>query len=56
MGSPLAVAGIYAAVLNALGLLDGLASLANPASDKVGMEISSTNLPGRIRKKPGERL
>lgn len=43
--------GIYAAVLNALGLLDGLASLADPSNDKVGMEMSSANLPVRVRKK-----
>lgn len=41
--------GIYAAVLNALGLLDGLAALADPANDKVGMELASASLPKRIR-------
>ena len=43
--------GIYAAVLNVLGLLDGLASLADPANDKFGMELSSANLPKRVRRK-----
>jgi len=43
--------GIYAAVLNALGLLDGLAVLADPANDVVGMELASSNLPQRIRSK-----
>ena len=43
--------GIYASVLNALGLLDGLATLADPANDKTGMRLASANLPERIRKK-----
>lgn len=43
--------GIYAAVLNALGLLDGLAALADPANDVIGMELSTANLPKRVRKK-----
>ena len=42
---------IYASVLNALGLLDGLATLADPANDKMGMRLASANLPERIRKK-----
>ena len=43
--------GIYAAVLNALGLLDGLAALADPANDDIGMELASANLPKRVRSK-----
>lgn len=43
--------GIYAAVLNALGLLDGLAALADPVNDNVGMDIATANLPKRVRKK-----
>jgi len=43
--------GIYAAVLNALGLLDGLAALADPANDDVGMGLASANLPKRVRSK-----
>ena len=43
--------GIYAAVLNALGLLDGLAALADPVNDNVGMDIAAANLPKRVRKK-----
>jgi len=43
--------GIYAAVLNALGLLGGLATLADPANDAVGMELASANLPKRVRSK-----
>jgi len=40
--------GIYAAVLNALGLLDGLGTLADPAHDPVGMTLASEKLPARI--------
>jgi len=43
--------GIYASVLNALGLLDGLATLADPANDSVGMRLASADLPKRVRKK-----
>ena len=43
--------GIYASVLNALGLVDGLAALADPTNDKLGMELSNANLPKRVRKK-----
>lgn len=43
--------GIYAAVLNALSLLDGLAALADPANDDIGMELASANLPKRVRPK-----
>ena len=46
--------GIYAAVLNALGLLDGLATLADPAHDEVGMDLASANLPKRVRQKSGD--
>jgi len=42
--------GIYASVLHALGLLDGLAALADPANDSVGMDLASANLPKRVRK------
>lgn len=43
--------GIYAAVLNALGLLDGLAELADPVNDDIGMGLASANLPKRVRPK-----
>lgn len=46
--------GIYASVLNALGLLDGLAELADPTNDALGMELSNANLPKRVRKKSSE--
>jgi transcriptional regulator with XRE-family HTH domain len=41
--------GIYAAVLQALGLLDGLGQIAEPASDQAGIAIATDNLPKRMR-------
>ena len=41
--------GIYAAVLQALGLLDGLGQLADPGKDSVGLALASEQLPERVR-------
>ena len=41
--------GIYAAVLQALGLLDGLGQIADPSNDSVGLALSSEALPERVR-------
>jgi transcriptional regulator with XRE-family HTH domain len=41
--------GIYAAVLQALGLLDGLGEIADISRDSVGQALASTALPKRIR-------
>jgi hypothetical protein len=41
--------GIYAAVLNALGLLDGLSEVADVSKDSVGAALASTALPQRVR-------
>ncbi len=41
--------GIYAAVLFALGLVEGLGNLADPARDSVGQSIEERNLPTRVR-------
>lgn len=46
--------GIYAAVLFALGLVEGLGELADPAKDTVGQALDERNLPKRIRL-PGKR-
>ena len=43
--------GIYAGVLQALGLLDALAEVADIASDSVGQALSSAGLPKRVRLK-----
>src|SRR6202040_1530785 len=41
--------GIYAAVLQALGLLDGLGLLADASKDEAGLAIASERLPKRMR-------
>jgi hypothetical protein len=41
--------GIYATVLQALGLLDGLGRLAGPSRDRVGQALVDAELPARIR-------
>jgi len=43
--------GIYAAVLQALGLLDGLGEIANIARDNVGQALANAVLPKRVRLK-----
>ena len=48
-GDPGVSIGIYAAVLQALGLLQGLDQLADPAKDEVGQALSSAELPQRVR-------
>lgn len=40
--------GIYASVLQALGLLDGLSHIADIGNDSVGQALSSAALPKRI--------
>src|SRR6185437_1913719 len=42
---------IYAAVLQALGLLDGLGEIADIARDSVGQGLASAELPKRVRLK-----
>ena len=41
--------GIYAAVLQALGLLDGLGEIAHISRDSVGQALASAELPKRVR-------
>jgi hypothetical protein len=48
-GDPGVSIGIYAAVLQALGLLKGLDQLADPSQDEVGQALSSAELPKRVR-------
>ena len=43
--------GIYASVLQALGLLNGLENAADIARDEVGQSLASANLPKRIHLK-----
>ena len=46
-GDPAVSIGIVAAVLQALGLLDGLANVADSSQDQTGLELSKDNLPKR---------
>lgn len=41
--------GIYAAVLQALGLLEGLGQLADPSVDQTGLAMAAERLPKRVR-------
>ncbi|MGH8210003.1 MAG: helix-turn-helix domain-containing protein [Steroidobacteraceae bacterium] len=41
--------GIYAAVLNALGLLNGMGELADITHDTVGQALATAELPARAR-------
>lgn len=41
--------GIYAGVLQALGLLDGLSNIADISNDSVGQALASAALPKRIQ-------
>lgn len=48
-GDPGVSIGIYAAVLQALGLLDGLLQVADAARDTVGQSLANAALPQRVR-------
>jgi hypothetical protein len=48
-GDPNVGIGIYAAVLNALGLLDGMEVLADITHDTVGQALATADLPARAR-------
>jgi transcriptional regulator with XRE-family HTH domain len=48
-GDPRVAMGIYCSVLNALGLLDGIARLADVATDRLGVELEASRLPRRAR-------
>lgn len=54
-GDPAVSMGIYAAVLQALGLLEGLGQLADPAVDTVGQAMADESLPRRVRLKPPKK-
>lgn len=43
--------GIYAAVLHALGLIDGLSQVADIRNDRVGQALASADLPKHIHLK-----
>lgn len=46
--------GIYAAVLQALGMLDRVSELADPSRDAVGLSMAAERLPLRIRLRRSE--
>lgn len=46
--------GIYAAVLHAIGLVDGLGEIADISHDPVGRALASGDLPKRVRLKRTE--
>jgi transcriptional regulator with XRE-family HTH domain len=48
-GDPSVSIGIYAAVLQALGLLNGLHEIADAARDTVGQSLATAALPRRVR-------
>lgn len=56
-GDPAVSIGIYAATLQALGLLGDLHALADPSTDTVGQELAMAALPkrARIRKLQSDR-
>ena len=47
--------GIYGAVLQALGLLDGLADIADLSRDGIGRAFVSASLPKRVRLRKSKR-
>jgi hypothetical protein len=49
-GDPQVALGIVTSVLNALGLLQGLATLADVRNDRVGVELEAARLPRRRRR------
>ncbi len=55
-GDPAVSMGIYAAVLNSLGLLKGLAESAALTSDPVGQVLATEALPKRVRLKRTQPL
>lgn len=50
-GDPGVALGIYATVLFVLGLSDRLATLVDPATDRVGLTLAEEQLPKRVRSK-----
>lgn len=55
-GDPGVSMGIYCSVLFVLGMLDRVASVADAAQDRLGMDLEEERLPQRIRHPTGKRL
>lgn len=47
-GNPNVSMGIYAGVLQALGLLDGVSQVADISNDSVGQSLARADLPKRV--------
>ena len=54
-GDPGVALGIYATVLFVLGFADRLETLADPATDQVGLTLAEEKLPKRVRDGAGAR-
>jgi hypothetical protein len=48
-GDPAVSLGIYASVLFVLGMVDRLAGLVDPTTDRLGISLEDEQLPKRIR-------
>jgi hypothetical protein len=55
-GDPAVSVGIYGAVLQALGLLDGLGEIADFSRDSIGQALVSAALPKRARLRRSKRV
>ena len=51
-GDPSVSLGVYATVLFVLGLSERIAGLAEPAGDRLGLQLEEARLPKRIRRHP----
>lgn len=49
IGDPNTSLGIYAKVLHSLGLVEGIAELADVTRDKTGLQLDEERLPQRVR-------
>ena len=54
-GDPGTSLGVYATVLFVLGMADRLERLADPATDALGIDLSTDDLPKRVRTPRGSR-
>lgn len=48
-GDPGVSLGVYASVLFALGMVDRIAGLVDPTTDRLGVQLEDEQLPRRIR-------
>jgi len=48
-GDPSVSLGIYSSVLFVLGMVDRISALADPATDRLGLQLEEEHLPVRVR-------